>query len=255
MNFVIDIGNSNTVLGVFENDQLLHEWRIRTEINQTADEYGILLKSLFDHKNISFSDFEGVIVSSVVPPIMSAVEEMCQKYFKLNPMFIGRKDVDLLIKMNYPHPEEIGADRIVNAVGALHKYEAPLIIIDFGTATTFCYINEKGEYTGGLISPGIKISLEALYQKASKLPKVEIVNPKKVIGKSTITAMQSGIFYGYLTQIDGIIERIRKEVNREPTVIATGGLASLLAKDSEEIHYVEPHLTLMGLNVIYQKNT
>ena len=254
MIFVLDTGNTNTVLGVFEKDELKYEWRIKTDRHKTEDEYGMLIKSLFDHKEIAFSDFNGVIISSVVPPIMVALEKMCTDYFNLQPLIIGRDDVDPFLGMKYPHPEEIGADRIVNAVGAIPKYGAPLIIIDFGTATTYCYINEQSEYTGGIIAPGIKISMDALYSKASKLPKIEIQSPPSVIGTSTIEAMQSGVFYGYIGQIDGIIKRIKKQLNVNPKVIATGGFASLLADESETIDYVDPHLTLNGLYLIYQKN-
>src|SRR5690625_796569 len=182
MIFVLDIGNTNTVLGVFEEDELKYEWRIKTDRHKTEDEFGVLIKSLFDPKGISFSDINGVIISSVVPPIMKALEKMCEIYFDLLPLVIGKKEVNPFLKMEYPHPHEIGADRIVNAVGAIEIYGAPLVIIDFGTATTYCYINENKEYTGGLIAPGIKISMEALYSKASKLPKIEIQSPMNIVG-------------------------------------------------------------------------
>ncbi len=254
MIFVLDTGNTNTVLGVFKNDELIHEWRIKTDRHKTEDEFGMLIKSLFDHKGILFSQFEGVIISSVVPPIMLALEKMCKVYFNLDPLVIGRKNVNPFLKICYPNPEEIGADRIVNAVSAIEEFNVPLIIIDFGTATTFCYINEQKEYMGGLIAPGIKISMEALYDKASKLPKIEIQQPPSVVGTSTVTAMQSGVFYGYIGQVDGIVGRIKDQVKTNPTVIATGGLATLLAGDSATIDHVDPHLTLKGLYLIYQRN-
>lgn len=254
MIFLLDAGNTNTVIGVFHNDDLLYEWRIKTDRHKTEDEFGILLKSLFDHKGISFSDFKGVIISSVVPPIMIALEKMCKAYFNIQPLIIGRSDVHSFLPMNYPHPEEIGADRIVNAVGAIEEYGSPLIIIDFGTATTYCYVNEQGEYAGGLIAPGIKVSMDALYSKASKLPKIEIQLPTNVVGTTTVEAMQSGVFYGYIGQVDGIVRRIKKQMNTKPTVIATGGLASLLAEESETISHVDSHLTLKGLYLIYQRN-
>lgn len=254
MIFVFDAGNTNTVLGVFENDQLIYEWRIKTDRHRTEDEFGMLIKSLFDHKGIDFADFTGVIISSVVPPIMIALEKMCEQYFDLKPLIIGRDNVDPFLGMAYPHPEEIGADRIVNAVGAIEIYGAPLIIIDFGTATTYCYINGKKEYAGGLIAPGIKISMEALYSKASKLPKIEIQSPINIVGTSTVEAMQSGVFYGYIGQVDGIVKRITASVKEKPKVIATGGLASLLANESETIDEVDTHLTLKGLYLIYQRN-
>lgn len=255
MIFVLDTGNTNTVLGVFENDELKYEWRIKTDRHKTEDEFGILIKALFDLKGISFSDIEGIIISSVVPPIMLALEKMCKRYFQIEPLIIGKEDVDACLAMTYPHPEEIGADRIVNAVGAIEAYGAPLIIVDFGTATTYCYVNEDAAYYGGLIAPGIKISMEALYSKASKLPKIEIQSPNSVIGTSTVEAMQSGVFYGYVGQVDGIIDRIKEDIQMIPKVIATGGLAPLIANESETIDIVDPHLTLKGLYIIYKKNT
>ena len=209
MIFVLDIGNTNTVIGVFAEDELLYEWRIKTDRHKTEDEFAILIKSLFDMEGITFSQIEGIIISSVVPPIMFALEEMCDKYFNIEPLIVGRKEVDSQLGMRYPKPHEIGADRIVNAVGAIDSYGAPVIIVDFGTATTFCYVNEKKEYYGGIISPGIKISMEALYSKASKLPKIEIQRPNEVIGQSTVEAMQSGVYYGYVGQVDGIIRQVK----------------------------------------------
>ncbi|HLR40331.1 MAG TPA: type III pantothenate kinase [Virgibacillus sp.] len=254
MLFVLDVGNTNTVLGVFENDHLKHEWRIKTDRYKTEDEFGILIKSLFDLKGITFKDIKGVIVSSVVPPIMYALEKMCYLYFDREPLIMGKEDIHSYLKMSYPNPKEIGADRIVNAVGAIKIYGAPLVIIDFGTATTYCYINEHREYTGGLIAPGVNISMEALYSKASKLPKIEIQPPAEVIGSSTVEAMQAGVFYGYVAQVDGIVKRMTQQMAATPTVIATGGLAPLIAGGSEMIDYVDSHLTLKGLNFIYQKN-
>ncbi|OZU89544.1 pantothenate kinase [Virgibacillus indicus] len=254
MLFVLDVGNTNTVLGVFENNQLKHEWRIKTDRYKTEDEFGMLFKSLFDHKNIAFSDITGVIISTVVPPVLYALEKMSHDYFNLEPLIVGKETVQSFVKMSYPNPNEIGADRIVNAAGAIKEHGAPLIIIDFGTATTFCYVNEKFEYQGGIISPGVNISMEALYSKASKLPKIEIQAPGKVIGSSTVEAMQSGVFYGYVAQVDGIVNRIKEEMGLKPTVIATGGLASLIAKESKTIDCVDPYLTLKGLHLIYEKN-
>lgn len=255
MIFVLDTGNTNTVLGVFKENQLICEWRIKTDIHKTEDEYGILIQSLFNHRGISFSEIKGVIISSVVPPIMIALEKMCKKYFTLEPLIVGKEDVHPYLRMHYPHPEEIGADRIVNAVSAIKEYGAPLIIVDFGTATTYCYINEHEEYIGGVIAPGIKISMEALYKKASKLPKIEIQSPPSVIGTSTVMAMQSGVFYGYIGQIDGMITRMKQEAGTDVQIIATGGLASLLASESTTINIVDPYLTLKGLHLIYQRNT
>ena len=224
-----------------------------TDRHKTADEFGILFKSLFEYKGISFSDIKGVIISSVVPPVISALEEMSRQYFGMEPIVVGNDDYSSLLAMNYPNPKEIGADRIVNAVAAVEKYGAPLIIIDFGTATTFCYIDEERSYSGGMITPGMNISVEALYKKASTLPKIELEAPDNVIGSSTVEAMQSGFYYGYISQIDGLVNRMKQQVNLEPTVIATGGFAELIAKESETIHEVDPYLTLNGLYTIYQK--
>ena len=254
MIFVLDIGNTNTVLGVFSEDELKYSWRIRTDRHKTEDELGILFKSLFDYEGLQFNEVKAIIISSVVPPIMRALEGMCQKYFHIEPLIIGGQGVQTHLDIKYPRPQEIGADRIVNAVGALALYEPPFVIIDFGTATTFCYIDKQGAYYGGIISPGIKISMDALYQHAAKLPKIEIQKPDNIIGKSTEGAMESGLYYGYVGQVDGIVTRMSREMQAEPTVIATGGLASLIAAGSETIHHVETYLTLIGLYTIYQKN-
>lgn len=252
MIFVLDIGNTNTVLGVFKNDELTYEWRIQTNRHRTEDELAVLVKSLFDLHDIEISDVLAVVVSSVVPPIMYAVEKMCHKYFGLTPLIVGKDDVTTYLDIVYPQPKEIGADRIVNAVGAIHLYTPPFIIIDFGTATTFCYIDRNGAYHGGLITPGVKISMDALYHHASKLPKIEIEKPNNIIGQSTVEAMQSGVFYGYVSQVDGIVERMKEEVGEDPTVIATGGFATLIARESKTIEKIETHLTLKGLYTIYK---
>ncbi|MEW9675286.1 type III pantothenate kinase [Lentibacillus sp. L22] len=254
MLFVLDVGNTNTVLGVFDNDKLKHEWRIKTDKHKTEDEFGVLIKSLFDHKGVAFSDIHGVIISSVVPPMMRALERMCAIYFNIQPLIIGRDTVHSYLKMGYPNPKEIGADRIVNAVGAIAEYGSPLIIIDFGTATTYCYVDEEEKYQGGLIAPGIQISMEALYTRASKLPKIEIEAPEHVIGNSTVEAMQSGMFYGYVGQVDGIVARMKHQTKMDPKVIATGGLAPLISDASPAIDIVDQHLTLKGLHIINQKN-
>ncbi|WP_249872196.1 type III pantothenate kinase [Oceanobacillus saliphilus] len=255
MLFVLDVGNTNTVLGVFEKDKLKYEWRIKTDRYKTEDEFGMLIKSLFDHRGVAFSDIHGVIISSVVPPIMFALEKMSRDYFEIDPMVIGKEDFQTYLKMNYPNPKEVGADRIVNAAGAITEYGSPLIIIDFGTATTYCYINEEAAYSGGIITPGINISMEALYSKASKLPKIEIQAPEKIVGTSTVEAMTSGVFYGFIGQVDGLVNRIKGEKNSSPKVIATGGLAKLIAHESATIDHVDPYLTLKGLYLIYKKIT
>ncbi len=254
MLFVLDVGNTNTVLGVFEKHNLKYEWRIKTDRYKTADEFGMLIKSLFNHRGLDFAAINGVIISSVVPPIMFALEKMCRDYFHTDPLVVGKETVRSHLKMSYPNPQEIGADRIVNAVGAIKEYGAPLIIIDFGTATTYCFVNENREYCGGIISPGINISMDALYQKAAKLPKIEIEAPANVIGSSTVEAMKSGVFYGAVSQVDGIVNRMKQTISQDPKVIATGGLATLIADGSETIDIVDPHLTLKGLYEIYHSN-
>lgn len=253
MIFVIDVGNTNIVLGAYEGDNLKHHWRIETHRNRTGDEYGMMIKSLFDYAGLSFSDIKGIIISSVVPPIMFSLERMCQNYFHVKPLIVGPgTKTGLNIKSD--NPKEVGADRIVNAVAAIHEYGSPLIIVDFGTATTYCYVNEDKQYIGGAIAPGIGISTEALYTRASKLPRIEITRPENVIGKNTVAAMQSGVLFGYVGQVEGLVKRMKAESKVNPTVIATGGLAQLIADESTCIDIVDPYLTLKGLLLIYHRN-
>jgi type III pantothenate kinase len=253
MIFVFDVGNTNIVLGLYENDELKHHWRIHTSREKTEDEYGMLILDLFRHVNINKEQIEGIIISSVVPPIMFALERMCLKYFNQRPLIVG-PGIKTGLNIKYENPREVGADRIVNAIAAIHEYDSPLIIVDFGTATTYCYINEKKQYMGGAIAPGINISTEALYTKAAKLPRIEIAKPEGVIGKNTVNAMQAGILYGYVGQVEGIVKRMKEQSSIEPTVIATGGLANLIAAESNVIDHVDPFLTLKGLLLIYDKN-
>lgn len=253
MIFVFDVGNTNTVLGVYQGDELKYHWRIETNRNRTDDEYGILIKSLFDHSGLSITEIDGIIISSVVPPIMFALERMCQKYFHLKPLVVG-PGVKTGLDIKYENPREVGADRIVNAVAAIHEYGSPLIIVDFGTATTYCYVNEHRQYMGGAIAPGINISTEALYSKAAKLPRIEITRPDGVIGKNTVSAMQAGIVYGYVGQVEGIVKRMMDQSSQKPSVIATGGLAGMIAQESKIIDIVDPFLTLKGLQLIYKRN-
>ena len=253
MIFVIDVGNTNTVIGVYEGDALKYHWRIETNRNKTDDEYGMIIKSLLQHEGLSFDQFDGIIISSVVPPIMFALEGMCKKYFGIKPLVVG-PGIKTGLDIKYENPREVGADRIVNAVAGIHEYGSPLIIVDFGTATTYCYINEDKQYMGGAIAPGINISTEALYTRASKLPRIEITRPEGIIGKNTVAAMQSGILYGYVGQVEGIVSRIKAQSKTEPLVIATGGLAPLIANESTAIDIVEPFLTLKGLQLIYKRN-
>jgi type III pantothenate kinase len=250
---VVDVGNTNIVLGVYDGDELKYHWRVETNRHKTEDEYGMLLKSLFDHVGLTFQHIDGIIISSVVPPIMFALERMCEKYFGIDPLIVG-PGIKTGLNIKYDNPREVGADRIVNAVAAIHEYGSPLIIVDFGTATTYCYINEEKQYMGGAIAPGINISTEALYSKAAKLPRIEIARPDHIVGKNTVAAMQAGILYGYVGQVEGIVKRMKEQSSKEPVVIATGGLAPLIAKESDIIDIVDPFLTLKGLRLIYKRN-
>jgi type III pantothenate kinase len=257
MLLVIDVGNTNTVLGLYDGDELIYDWRIRTVIGHTVDEYGMLIYNLYKSsrsKTKRIRSINGIIISCVVPPMLNILELLSIKYFNIKPMIIG-PGIKTGMPIFYDNPKEVGADRIVNAVAAYQKYKRESIIVDFGTATTFDYISKKGEYMGGCIAPGIVISSEALFQRAAKLPRVEFSRPKTIITKDTISAMQAGIMFGYAGLVDGIVERIKAEVKTDPLVIATGGLAKVVAEETKTIDKIEEMLTLDGLLIIYKMNT
>ncbi len=255
MLLAIDVGNTNTTLGLFSGDELKHCWRVSTDREKTSDELGIMFLSLFQLTGEEIKSVDDVIICSVVPPVTHTFINAVMKYFKKEPIQVG-PGVKTGINVKYENPREVGADKIVNAVGALKRYGGPLIIVDFGTATTFCAISGSGDYLGGVICPGVKISAEALFEKASKLPRVEITEPVKVIGRNVVTSMQSGLFYGYVGQVEYLVERIKNEMREENIkVIATGGLAKLMASQCHCIDEVNRMLTLEGLREVYRINS
>ena len=250
MLLVIDIGNTNTVIGVYDQDNRVQNWRIRTERNTTEDEFNVLISGLFRQSGITPAMIQKTVISSVVPPMVTILDSFCRKYLGRKPKWVDATKVSRMPILCH-NPAEVGADRIVNAVGAYQKYQSSLIVIDFGTATTFDCISEKGAYLGGAISPGIMIAAEALFAHASKLPRVEIFSPpRSAIGRDTIASIQSGIIYGYASLVDGMVERLRQAMDTDPRVVATGGLADLMRKVCSQIEVVEPDLTLDGLKLI-----
>ena len=253
MLLVIDVGNTNIVLGIFKDQELVDHWRVSTDRLRTTDEYGVLIRHLFYLNGVNSEEIDAIIISSVVPPVMPTLERMCQRYFGLTPLVIG-PGVKTGMDIKYDNPREVGADRIVNAVAAYEKFGGPGIIIDFGTATTFCAVDKKGTYLGGAICPGIGISTDALVQRTAKLPRIEVVQAEKVICRNTVESMQAGVFYGFVGQVDGIVSRMRKELGCKAKVVATGGLAVIVAPATDAIDVVEPMLTLEGLKIIYDRN-
>ncbi len=251
MLLVIDVGNTNTVIGIFNKDNLVNDWRIRTEKNTTEDEFNILVTSLFAERGIDPGQIEKTVISCVVPPMMQILDAFSRKYMGHAPFWVDFKSVRNLMPIKYINPAEVGADRIVNAVAAYEKYKTSLIVIDFGTATTFDAISEKGEYLGGAISPGVMVASEALFKNASKLPRVELYDPpEQVVGRDTVNSIKSGVIYGYAGLVDGMVKRMVKEMGTKPKIIATGGLARFMKDIAETIETVENSLTLEGLLII-----
>lgn len=257
MILLIDVGNTNIVLGVHNKSKYIASWRISTDANKTSDEYSIQVMQLFSQANLNPLEVDGVIISSVVPNIMHSLENMIRKCFKKEPIIVG-PGIKTGLNIKYDNPKEVGADRIVNAVAAFEKYKRSLIIIDFGTATTFCAITENGNYLGGNICPGVKIASEALFERAAKLPRIELEKPKSLICRNTISSMQAGIIYGYIGQVEYIVRKMKEEMiklgEQEPFVLATGGLGKLIFSETDVIDDIDNNLTLEGLMLLYEKN-
>src|SRR5437660_8728560 len=252
MLLVIDIGNTNTSLGVFDGENLVTHWRLTTARARTGDEWGVHARNLFALAGWDFKAIDAIAVASVVPPLNFTLKRMAEVYFEVTPLFIDHT-IDTGLPILYQPASDVGADRIVDAIAAIHKYGAPCIVVDFGTATTFDAINSRGEYLGGVIGPGITISADALFERAAKLPRVEIKRPQTVVGSSTVEAMQSGLYHGYVGLVDGILRKMIDELGGKPRVIATGGLAPLIARGSKFIQEVNETLTLEGLRLVYEK--
>jgi len=250
---VLDIGNSNIVMGTYEGKKLVRHWRISTDRQKTGDEYGILMNSLFNYQGIQMEDIDDIIISSVVPPLVVPITKMCERYFHIHPIVVG-PGIRTGIRLNYENPRAIGADRIVNVVGAYEQYGGPLVVIYIGTAATFVVVAENGDFLGGVIAPGLGTSADALFQSTAQLPRIELVPPKNIICRNTIQGMQAGVVFGFVGQIDEIVRRIKAEMGCPMQVIATGGFGRMIAKESATIDRVDHFLTLTGLQVLYERN-
>ncbi|HUO88406.1 MAG TPA: type III pantothenate kinase [Rhizomicrobium sp.] len=254
MLLAIDAGNTNIVFAVSDGKETRAEWRAVTETKRTADEYAVLLQPLLQLQGVTFGDIDAAIIASVVPAALFDLRQLCRRYFKCEPLVIGDPDLDLGIRINVDRPEGVGADRLVNAIAAHERYKGALIVVDFGTATTFDVISENGDYEGGVIAPGANLSAEALHAHAAMLPRVAVARTQSVIGKDTVPAMQSGLYWGYVSLIEGIVARIKEEYGKPMTVIGTGGLANLFHRQTHAIEHLDPDLTIRGLVQIHARN-
>ncbi|MBK18976.1 MAG: pantothenate kinase [Rhodospirillaceae bacterium] len=255
MLLAIDSGNTNTVFAIYDGERLMGEWRASSDAKRTSDEYGVWLTQLMGLDKLKASDISASIVATVVPETLFSLKALCRKYFKTDPLIIGDPDIEIGIDVLVSQPDEVGADRLVNAAAAHNSYGGPLIIIDFGTATTFDVVDQNGSYCGGVIAPGINLSLDALHMAAAKLPRVAVQRPDSVIGKRTVPAMMSGVYWGYVSLIEGLLMRIKSEFGTSMAVVATGGLAPLFAEEIDAIDHLDNDLTLRGLSDIYRRNT